>query len=186
MAIILQTTFSGAISWMKYVWFSLKGYWNMIYMVSLMMSNGWFMWWLVTFKHKAITWNNVYEGSGIYAITRSQRTKSGWHLAMPFCDQFSWWRHQMGPFSALLALCVGNSPALVNSLHNGQWRGVLMFSLICVWINDWVNNHENWRFETPPWSLWRQCNGFLKVEYFTERLWLFQRIIIKYCTLCLS
>ena len=28
----------------------------------------------------------------------------------------------------------------VNSPHKGQWRGALMFSLICVWINDWVNN----------------------------------------------
>ena len=24
----------------------------------------------------------------------------------------------------------------------GPWRGALMFSLICVWINDWVNNRE--------------------------------------------
>ena len=30
----------------------------------------------------------------------------------------------------------------VNSPHKGQWRGTLMFSLICVWINDWVNNRE--------------------------------------------
>ena len=30
----------------------------------------------------------------------------------------------------------------VNSLHKGQWRRALMFSLICVWINDWVNNRE--------------------------------------------
>ena len=30
----------------------------------------------------------------------------------------------------------------VNSPHKGQWRGALMFSLICVWINDWVNNGE--------------------------------------------
>ena len=26
--------------------------------------------------------------------------------------------------------------------HKGQWRVALMFSLICVWINGWVNNHE--------------------------------------------
>ena len=45
-------------------------------------------------------------------------------------------------FSALLALCAGNSPVPVNFPHNGQWRGALMFSLICVWINDWVNNRE--------------------------------------------
>ena len=31
---------------------------------------------------------------------------------------------------------------LINSPHKGQWRGALMFSLICVRINDWVNNRE--------------------------------------------
>ena len=42
---------------------------------------------------------------------------------------------------ALLALCaVHRSP--LNSPHNGQWRGALMFSLICAWINGWVNNRE--------------------------------------------
>ena len=30
----------------------------------------------------------------------------------------------------------------VNCPHKGQWRGALMFSLICAWINGWVNNHE--------------------------------------------
>ena len=30
----------------------------------------------------------------------------------------------------------------VTSPHKGQWRGALMFSLICVWINGWVNNRE--------------------------------------------
>ena len=30
----------------------------------------------------------------------------------------------------------------VNSPHKGQWHGALMFSVICVWINDWVNTRE--------------------------------------------
>ena len=30
----------------------------------------------------------------------------------------------------------------VNSPHKGQWRGALMFSLICAWINSSVNSHE--------------------------------------------
>ena len=30
----------------------------------------------------------------------------------------------------------------VNSPHKGQWRGALIFSLICAWINGWVNKHE--------------------------------------------
>ena len=35
----------------------------------------------------------------------------------------------------------------VNSPHKGQWRGALMFSLICARINGWVNNREacDWR-----------------------------------------
>ena len=47
----------------------------------------------------------------------------------------------METFSALPALCAGNSVP-VNSPHKGQWRGALMFSLICVWIDGWVNNRE--------------------------------------------
>ena len=31
----------------------------------------------------------------------------------------------------------------VNSPHKGPWRGALMFSLICVWINGWINNGED-------------------------------------------
>ena len=30
----------------------------------------------------------------------------------------------------------------VNSSHKGQWRGTLVFSLICAWINCWINNRE--------------------------------------------
>ena len=47
----------------------------------------------------------------------------------------AWWRHQMETFSALLTICAGNSPVPVNFPHKGQWRGALMFALICVWIN---------------------------------------------------
>ena len=49
---------------------------------------------------------------------------------------FPWWRHQMEKFSALIHRLPVNSP------HKGQWRGTLMFSLICAWINGWVNNRE--------------------------------------------
>ena len=48
----------------------------------------------------------------------------------------------METFFALLALCAGNSSVSVNSPHKGQWRGALMFTLICARINDWVNNRE--------------------------------------------
>ena len=52
----------------------------------------------------------------------------------------TWWHHQMETFPAQLAICAGNSPVPVNSPHKGQWRRALMFSLICTWIKDRVNN----------------------------------------------
>ena len=48
----------------------------------------------------------------------------------------------MEAFSALLAICAGNSPVPGEFLNKGQWRGTLMFSSICVWINGWVNIRE--------------------------------------------
>ena len=51
----------------------------------------------------------------------------------------SWWRHRMEIFSALLSLCAGSS---VNSPHENQWRGALMFCLICALTNGLVNNRD--------------------------------------------
>ena len=48
----------------------------------------------------------------------------------------------METFSALLALCTGNSPVTCEFPYKGQWCGALMLSLICAWINGWVYNRE--------------------------------------------
>ena len=49
----------------------------------------------------------------------------------------------METFSALLAICAGNSPVTGEfPAHKGQWRGALLFSLIGAWINGWVNNRK--------------------------------------------
>ena len=73
-----------------------------------------------------------------------------------------WRRHNMETLSTLLALCERNHDDVikwkrfprywpfvreihrspVNSPHKSQKRGVLMNSLICAWINAWVNNRE--------------------------------------------
>ena len=56
------------------------------------------------------------------------------------CVQLRQWVSviKMEPFSASLALCEGNPPAL----HKDQWRGALMFSLMCTWTNGWANNRD--------------------------------------------
>ena len=66
------------------------------------------------------------------------------HMVALLCLQLwvSWWRHQMETFPRNWPFVWGIHRSPVNSPHKGQWRGALMFSLICVWINDWVNNRE--------------------------------------------
>ena len=54
----------------------------------------------------------------------------------------AWWRHQIETFSALLAICAGNSQVTGEFPAQSQLRGPLMFSLICAWIISWVNNRE--------------------------------------------
>ena len=57
-------------------------------------------------------------------------------------QQNPWSRHQMETFSALLAICEGIHRSPMNSPYKGQWREDLMFSLICAWINERVNNRK--------------------------------------------
>ena len=72
--------------------------------------------------------------------------------------------------------------SLVNSSHKGQWRGALMFSLICAWINGWINNYEagDWDAVAPivrhstgfdsDFKLWLP-NGRYSIFY--DVIWLF-------------
>ena len=48
------------------------------------------------------------------------------------------WKH----FSRYWPCVRGIHRSPVNSPHKGQWRGALMFSLICAQINGWVNNRD--------------------------------------------
>ena len=48
------------------------------------------------------------------------------------------WKH----FPCYWPFVRGTHRSSVNSHHKGQWRGPLMFSSICAWINGWVNKGE--------------------------------------------
>ena len=56
----------------------------------------------------------------------------------PMHDDVIKWKH----FPRYWPFVRGIHRSPVNSPHKGQWRGALMFSLICVWKNAWVNNRE--------------------------------------------
>ena len=56
--------------------------------------------------------------------------------------RYSRWRHQMETFSALLAICAGNSPATGKFPAQRPVTRSFDVSMICVWINGWVNNRD--------------------------------------------
>ena len=72
----------------------------------------------------------------IYPYTAGSLTL--WQLYDCNChDDVIKWKH----FPRYWPFVWGIHQSPVNSPHKGQWRGALMFSLICAWINVWVNNH---------------------------------------------
>ena len=92
------------------------------------------------------TWN-ASNGPVMWSVTvefvSCYQLISAWYfISLSYPLSCTWWRHHLETFSAPLAICAGIHRSPVNSPHKGQWRGDLAFSLICVWINDWVNNRE--------------------------------------------
>ena len=57
-------------------------------------------------------------------------------------DWQSWWRHQMEAFLRYWPFVRGINRSPVNSRQKGQWRGALMFSLICARTNTWANHRD--------------------------------------------
>ena len=71
---------------------------------------------------------------------------------------FTWWRHQMETFSALLTLCAGNSP--VPGEFPAQRPVTRSFDVFFdVRPNKRLSKQSSgWWFETLSRSLWRHCN----------------------------
>ena len=63
------------------------------------------------------------------AVTRRIQT-----IHIKYVDETLWAKPRYWPF--VRGIHRWHSP------HKCQWRGALMFSLICAWINGWVNNRE--------------------------------------------
>ena len=72
--------------------------------------------------------------------------------------RISCWRHQMKTFSALLALCVGNSPVTGEfPSQRPVTRGFGVF--FDLRLNKWLCKQSwGWWFVTPSRPLWRHCD----------------------------
>ena len=75
------------------------------------------------------------------------------------CNAGAWWRHQMETFSALLAICAGNSP--VPGEFPTQRPVTRTFDVFFdLRLNKRLSKQSwGWWFETLSPPLWRHCNG---------------------------
>ena len=80
-------------------------------------------------KSLQIIWMSEYPKVRYAGVLSSNRLL--WLYLLVWYPYLRYWHFVRG---------IHRSP--VNSPHKGQWRGALMFSLICAWTNGWENNWD--------------------------------------------
>ena len=126
------------------------------------------------FKVSQLNWQKVLHAQIAVAITlsniNSSRSATGclpnWYKPYsvslksgPEQVQYSWWRHQMETFSALLAICAGNSPVPGEFL--AQRPVTRSFDVFFdLRLNKRLSKQTwGWWFETLSHPLWSHCNA---------------------------
>ena len=122
-----------------------------------------------TILHVCVKWYTCYSDYNGFNLIRLDLTGHGVPCAKTFNDMTtnckkmdfpsnSWWRHQIKAFSALMALCSGNSPVTGEfpPQRPVKWSFDAFFYLR---LNKWLRKQSRglW-FGTPSRSVWRQCN----------------------------
>ena len=112
---------------------------------------------------------------------------------MAYLDDVIKWKH----FPRYWPFVLGIHRPPVNSPHKSQWRGALMFSLICAWIYGWVNNRKagdlrghrahddvtvmfvltmyrwlHWRLEGKKTKFQSNINQDVKKNYWNHLVWI--------------
>ena len=98
-------------------------------------------WWPVNSPHKGLAMQSSDISFIEQVVGKIFQVPMIWDNWMPMwhhCDDIIKWKH----FPRNWPFVRGIHWSPVNSPYKGQWRGALMFSLICVWKNGWVNNCE--------------------------------------------
>ena len=95
----------------------------------------------------------------------------GWGISLSKLEQNdrpiadAWLRHRMETFSALLAICAGNSP-VPEVPGQGQWRGAFFF-FFDLRLNKRLSKQSwCWWFETLSRPLWRHRNVYSSMQTF--------------------
>ena len=89
-----------------------------------------------------MSWRQIWQKpSSTIMLTRLYNCSLAWRMLLSANKQHDdviKWKH----FPRYWPFVRGIHRSPVNSPHKGQWRGALMFTLICARINGWVNNRE--------------------------------------------
>ena len=109
-------------------------------------------------------------------LIENNQTKTKHWFNIVICPISPWWRHQMEIFSALLAICAGNSPVPGEFPTQRPVTGSfdVYFDLRP---NKWLSKQSwGWWFETLSCSLWRHrnvfaifCRGFVPLIFAHDR-----------------
>ena len=106
----------------------------------------------------------LYSGIFLMLLYLQFQSRDYWYCILPILciKHAAWWRHQMETFSALLAICAGNTcefPA-----QRPVTRSFDIF-FIWAWMNSWVNNrdagdlrrhHANYGFTVMDAMAWKR------------------------------
>ena len=99
----------------------------------------------------------VYTGAGETSKGLNVKCRAAEKVRMRW---YPWWRHPMETFSALLAICAGNSP--VSGEFPAQRPVTRSFDVFFdLRLNKPLSKQSwGWWFETPSRPLWRHCNAY--------------------------
>ena len=120
-----------------------------------------------------LEWNDEIKSGPLHMNPQSSNLGPN-DINQRYCTKISlwklprntWWRHQMETFSALLAICAGNSP--VTGEFPAQRPVTRSFDFFFdLHMNKRLSKQSwGWWFETPSRSLCRHCNEYvLNVQY---------------------
>ena len=93
-------------------------------------------------KNGPNTWGTVHLGCPRNWKRPFQNGNNDGEECVEMAFLASWWRHERKHFPRYWPFVRGIHRSPVNSPYKGQWRGALMFSLICTRTNDWLNNRD--------------------------------------------
>ena len=121
---------------------------------------------VMTFSKFLSLWNNSVRFSSNMA------SEVSWDIIAMLQSIKPWWRHQIQTFSALLAICAGNSPVLGEfPTQRPVTRSFdVYFDLR---LNKWLCKQSwGWWFETLLYPLWRHSNALYRcVQIVDPQVW---------------